>query len=200
MTNSTDPHKQAVTHYAVDPLIRDRWSPRAFADRSVDREAIGSLLEAARWAASCFNDQPWSFVVAPREDEAAFAKALSCLVPGNQAWAQHAPLLLLSLARTTFAHNGKPNRHAWHDVGAATAQMALQATSLGLYIHPMAGIDVERIRSEYQLPENVDPVAAIAVGWLGDPATLPEKLEKSERGPRSRKGLEEVVFGGWGEG
>jgi nitroreductase len=193
----TEPHKQAVTHYPVDPLIRDRWSPRAFADRSVDRETIGSLLEAARWAASCFNDQPWSFIVAPREDEAAFAKALSCLVPGNQAWAQHAPLLLLSLARSTFGHNGTPNRHAWHDVGAATAQMALQATSLGLYIHPMAGIDVERIRSEYQLPENVDPVAAIAVGWLGDPATLPEKLEKSERGARSRKSLEEVVFGGW---
>lgn len=196
----TEPHKQAVTAYPVDRLIRDRWSPRAFADRSVDRETLGSLLEAARWAASCFNDQPWSFIVAPREDAAAFAKALSCLVPGNQAWAKDAPLLLLSLARTTFAHNGKPNRHAWHDVGAATAQMALQAASLGLYIHPMAGIEVEKIRSDYALPDNVDPVAAIAVGWLGDPATLPEKLEKSERGPRSRKDLGEVVFGGWGEG
>jgi nitroreductase len=195
----TNPHKQAVTRYPVDPLIQKRWSPRAFADRSVDRETLGSLLEAARWAASCYNDQPWSFIVAPREDAAAFAKALGCLVPGNQAWAKDAPLLLLSLARTTFAHSGLPNRHAWHDVGAATAQLALQATSLGLQAHPMAGIDVERIRSEYALPENVDPVAAIAVGWLGDPGTLLEKLEKTERGPRSRKSLDEVVFGGWGE-
>lgn len=189
--------KLAVTGYPVHPLIRERWSPRAFADRPVDRETLGSLLEAARWAASCYNEQPWLFAVSHREERAAFERMLACLVPFNQAWARNAPLLLLSFARTTFAANGQPNRHAFHDVGAATAQMALQATAFGLAVHAMAGIDVERIRTEYKLPEGVEPVAAIAAGWPGDPDTLSERQRASETAPRSRKSLEEIVLGGW---
>ena len=196
MSEST---KAAVTRYPVHPLIRQRWSPRAFADRPVDRETLGSLLEAARWAASSFNEQPWIFIVARKEDSPAFARALSCLVPFNQGWAQKAPVLMLSLARSTFANNGQPNRHAFHDVGAATAQLTFQATALGLSVHPMAGIDRDRIRAEYALPDDVEPVAGIAVGWLGDPETLPEGLREGEKAPRSRKSLDEIVLGGWGE-
>lgn len=192
--------KEAVTRYPVDRLIRDRWSPRAFADRSVDRETLGSLLEAARWAASCYNEQPWIFIVACKEDGPAFERALRCLVPFNQQWAQHAPVLMISLARTTFAQNGKPNRHALHDVGAATAQLTIQATALGLSVHPMAGIDLDRIRAEYALPADVEPVAGIAIGWAGDPETLPERLRESEKAPRQRKSLDEIVLGGWGDG
>ena len=197
MATTTPTTREAATAYPVHPLIRERWSPRAFADRPVDRETLGSLLEAARWAASCYNEQPWLFLVARKEDGPAFERALSCLVPFNQAWARHAPVLLLSFARTTFARNGQPNRHAFHDVGAATAQLALQATALGLAAHPMAGIDLDRIRAAYELPQGVEPVAAIAVGWPGDPEALPESLRESEKAPRTRKSLDEMVLGGW---
>jgi nitroreductase len=193
-------NKAAATRYPVHELIRDRWSPRAFAARPVDRGVLGSLLEAARWAPSCNNEQPWSFIVARKEDGGpAFEQILRCLVPGNQTWAQSAPVLMISLARTTFAANGKPNLHAWHDVGAATAQLALQATSLGLRVHPMAGVDRDCIRAEFSLPEGVEVVAAIAVGWPGDSESLPERYREREKGPRARKSLDEMVFGGWGE-
>ncbi|HEX3555270.1 MAG TPA: nitroreductase family protein [Thermoanaerobaculia bacterium] len=198
MSESNSPvNKAAVTRYPVHPLIRERWSPRAFADRPVDRETLGSLLEAARWAASCNNEQPWIFIVARKEDGPGFERILRCLVPGNQAWAQSAPVLLVSLARTTFASNGQPNRHAWHDVGAATAQLTLQATALGLAVHPMAGIDRDCIRAEFALPDGVEPVAGIAVGWVGDPETLPERLRERETAPRERKSLDAMVLGGW---
>jgi nitroreductase len=196
---SAPPSKPAATRYPVHPFIRDRWSPRAFADRPVDRETLGSLLEAARWSASRNNEQPWQFIVARKEDGPAFQRILSCLVPGNQVWAQHASVLMISLARTTFEKTGETNRHAFHDVGLATAQLIVQASALGLTAHPMAGIEVERIRSEYALPENVEPVAGIAIGWVGDPESLPEKLRDRELAPRERKGLDEIVLGGWGE-
>ena len=191
-------NKAAATTYPVHPLIRERWSPRAFAARPVDRETLSSLLEAARWSASCFNEQPWSFIVARKEDGPAFEQILRCLAESNQAWAQSAPVLMISLARTTFAVSGKPNRHALHDVGAATAQLTVQATSLGLSVHPMAGVERDCIRAEFALPEGVEVVAAIAVGWRGDPETLPEKLREREKGSRERKSLDEMVFGGWG--
>ena len=194
---SPSSNKAAVTRYPVHPLIRERWSPRAFAGRQVDRETLGSLLEAARWTASCFNEQPWIFVVARKEDGPAFEQVLRCLTPGNQTWAQRAPVLLVSLARTTFASNGQPNRHALHDVGAATAQLTLQATALGLAAHPMAGIDRDCIRAEFALPDDVEPVAGIAVGWPGDPETLPERLREREQAPRERKSLDAMVLGGW---
>lgn len=197
---SAPSNKVAVTRYPVHPLIRDRWSPRAFADQPVDRETLGSLLEAARWTASCFNEQPWIFIIASRQDDPAkFERILHCLIPGNQTWAQNAPILMISLARTTFASTGQPNRHAWHDVGAATAQLTLQATSLRLSVHPMAGIDRDRIRTEFALPPDVEPVAGIAVGWVGEPESLPEKLRERETAPRQRKGMEAMVFGGWPE-
>lgn len=197
---SAPSNKAAVTRYPVHPLIRERWSPRAFADQPVDRETLGSLLEAARWTASCFNEQPWIFILASKKDDPAkFERILRCLVPGNQTWAQNAPILMISLARTIFASTGQPNRHAWHDVGAATAQLTLQANSLGLSVHPMAGIDRDCIRAEFALPEGVEPVAGIAVGWVGEPELLPEKLRERETARRARKGLDEMVFGGWGE-
>jgi nitroreductase len=192
--------KPAATRYPVHPFIRDRWSPRAFADRPVDPATLGSLLEAARWSFSSSNEQPWLFIVARKEDGPAFERVLSCLVPFNQDWAKAAPVLMLSLTRSTFARSGEPNRHAWHDVGAATAQMALQATTMGLVIHPMAGIERDRIRTEFALPNDVEPVAGIAVGWLGDPATLSEKLKERELAPRERKGLDEIVLDGWKNG
>lgn len=183
----------------VHKLIRDRWSPRAFADRSIPAEEAKSLFEAAQWAPSCYNAQPWGFVVATRDQPEDFARLLSCLVPFNQDWAKAASMLLVTTARTAFEHNGKPNAHAWHDVGLAVAQLTLQAESLGLQAHQMAGIDVEKTRETLAVPEGWDPVTAVAIGYPGDPESLPEGLRDQEVGGRQRKPLSEIVFGGrWG--
>ena len=162
--------KPAETAYPIEELLRRRWNPRAFAERPVEPEKLASMFEAARWSASCFNEQPWTFIVATRDDAAEFARLLSCLVEGNQTWASHAPVLMVSVARLNFAQTGKPNRHAIHDVGLATAQMILQATAMGLFAHPMAGFYPDKVRELYGVPEGYEPVAAIAAGYPGNPA------------------------------
>ena len=193
--------KPAETEHAVHELIRRRWSPRAFASRAVEPEKLRSVLEAARWAASCFNEQPWSFIVAAKETEGdAYERLLSCLVEANALWAGRAPVLMISVARLNFKRNDKPNRHAFHDTGQAAAHLALQATALGLAVHQMAGFDVSKAREQFNIPEGFEPVAAIAVGYPGDPEVLPEDLRAKELGPRARRPLEEFVFGEtWGQ-
>jgi nitroreductase len=180
---------------ALHPLLRDRWSPRAFADRPVDSATLGSLLEAARWSPSSYNEQPWSFIVARRGDPE-FARVLRCLVPGNQVWARSAAVLLIALARMHFARNGEPNWHALYDLGQAAAHLTFQASSMGLVVHQMAGIDRDCIRAEFRLPDGLEPATAIAIGYLGDPQSLPEPLREREGLPRERKSLEEMVFSG----
>lgn len=189
--------KPAETAFPVHELIRRRWSPVGFDSRPISVQTLFTLLEAARWAPSSFNDQPWAFLVATKENKAEFRRMLDCLTPGNQLWAQHAGALLISLARMHFAHNGQPNRHAMHDVGLATENLALQAVALGLQVHAMAGIDVEKIRSSYHVPEGWEPVAGIAVGYpSAELAHLPEKLQQRQLRSRSRRALSEFVFTG----
>ena len=191
--------KTAETLHPVHPLIAQRWSPRAFAPRPVSREHLRSLLEAARWAASSFNEQPWTFLVARREEPAEFKRMLECLVPGNQAWAQHAPVLMLTVVKRAFTRGGKPNRVAEHDVGLAAAQLTLQAESLGLRVHQMGGIELDKIRSTYGLPVGYDPLTGIAVGYEGEPASLSGELHELEVAPRERRPQEAFVFeGSWG--
>jgi nitroreductase len=191
--------KPAVTDFPVHDLIRSRWSPRAFADRPVPTERLGSLLEAARWAPSSYNEQPWRFFVATRDNPTEYQKMLGCLVEGNQAWARTAPVLMISVASMQFVKNGKPNPHAWHDVGLASASLVLQATALGLVCHGMAGINGTQIRTAYRIPEGFEPVAGWAIGYQAkDLSALPEKLQERERDPRQRKPLAEMVYaGGW---
>jgi len=192
--------KSAPVGPRVHELIRERWSPSAFADRSIPREEAKSLLEAAQWAPSAFNAQPWTFVVARRDEAEDFERLLSCLVPFNQGWAKSASMLLVTAARAAYEHNGKPNTHAWHDLGLAVAQLTIQAQSLDLRVHQMAGIDVERTRRTLAVPAGWDPVTAVAVGYLADPESLPAEVREKELGPRQRKPLSEIVFGGrWGE-
>ncbi len=191
--------KPATADHPIHDLIRRRWSPRAFADRAIEPEKIGSLLEAARWAPSSFNAQPWSFILATRDQGEAFDRLVGCLVPANQVWAKTAPLLMISVARLAFEHNDKPNRHALHDIGLAAATMVLQAMALGLFAHQMAGIEREKLRETYRIPEGFEPVAAIAVGYPSDPATVPDELRERETAPRVRKPLSEFVFAeAWG--
>ena len=192
--------KPAPSDYPIEELIRRRWSPRAFSDRMVEREKLASLFEAARWAPSSFNEQPWSFIVATKDKPDEYARLLSCLMEKNQQWAQLAPVLMVSVAKLNFAKNGKPNRHAFHDVGLAMGTMLVQATALGLFVHQMAGFSVESVREMYGLPEGFDPVAVIAVGYPADPEALPESFREQEVAPRRRKPISDFVFEDkWGE-
>ncbi len=192
--------KPAKTKYPVHELLRRRWSPVAFSDRRVDPETIGSLLEAARWAPSSFNEQPWSFIIATKDDPAEYERLLSCLIEFNQQWARKAPVLMLTVASLKFARNQKDNRHAFHDVGLAAANLVVQATSLGLVVHQMAGILPDKAREVFGIPEGYEAVTGIALGYSGDAAKLDEKLRRREQAPRSRKPLVEFVFTGrWGQ-
>ena len=192
------PEKEAQTDYSIHELMRRRWSPRAFEQgRAVEREKMMTMLEAARWAPSCFNDQPRHFLVFDGSDAQALERARGCLIEGN-AWAKKAPVLMLSVARETFEHNGKPNRWAQHDTGLATENLLLQAVDLGLAAHPMAGYDADRARSEFGIPEGFTPIAMIAIGYpyRGKLEDLDEKLRAKELGSRERKSIGETAFAG----
>ena len=193
----TAPDKTAKATHPIHELIARRWSPRAFADKPVEPAKLRQLFEAARWAASSFNEQPWRFFLARREDEARFEQALSCLVEGNQAWARHAPVLILTAIRTRFTRNDKPNRVALHDLGLAMGNLSIQATELGLVLHQMAGVELERVREVYAVPEGFEPQTAAAVGYpTDDLSRLPENLRDAERAARTRMAFEEFVFAG----
>lgn len=188
--------KHAATEHPVIAPIPDRWSPYAYEPRSVEKAKLQSLFEAARWAASSYNEQPWVFIVALRENQAEFQKALGCLVEANQAWAKDAGVLILTAYSKRFVRNNTPNRVAEHDLGQAAAHLALQATALGLQAHQMAGIDIAKTRATYSIPEGYEPHTAIAVGYAasnGDPEML-----KRDHTPRQRKAFSQFVFaGGW---
>lgn len=192
--------KPAPADYPIHETIARRWSPRHYSPTRLEPVTVRTLLEAARWAPSSSNEQPWRFMVAMQQDPHAFATMLEVLVPGNQVWAKDAGVLMITFASLTFARQGKPNRHALHDVGLATENLMLQATALGLQAHPMAGFDVEKAKTTYAMPEGFEPVAALAVGVPGDPNTLPEDRRERELAPRVRKPQAEFVFAGtWGQ-
>lgn len=188
--------KTADVPPAVHDLVRQRWSPRAFSDEPVSDADLKTVLDAARWAASSYNEQPWRFILARKSEGADYDKMLNLLVPGNQAWAKNAPVLIITAAKRTFSHNGSPNFHAAHDAGAAWAHLALQATALGLYAHGMAGFDRERARKELGVPDDYEVVTAIALGHLGSPEALPDAVRERELAQRQRKPLSELVFKG----
>jgi len=192
--------KPAMNDYPIEGLLAKRWSPRAFSPGAVPVEAVRSLLEAARWAPSCFNEQPWSFIVAAKEDPEAFEALLGCLRETNRVWAGRASVLMVVCAKAAFDHNGKPNRHAGHDVGLAVENLMIQAVAMGMFAHAMAGFDAAKVRETFGVPEGHDPLVAIAVGYPGDPEDLPGDLKERELAPRERKPLESFVFGmSWGK-
>jgi len=192
--------KPAPSDAPIHELLRNRWSPRAFADKNVTPEVLRSLFEAARWAPSSNNEQPWAYLVATKDDPDNFANMLGTLVEFNQNWAKHAPVLAISVARLNNARDGKPNRVALHDVGSASAQLTTEANSRGLFVHQMAGFDGNKARETFPIPEDWQPVAAMAIGYPGDPESLPQPLRDRELAPRTRKPLSEVVMtGAWGK-
>jgi nitroreductase len=188
--------KHAPDGAGVEHLILRRWSPRAFSDKDVSADDLKKLFEAARWAASSFNEQPWRFLVGRRGDET-YKKIFGALVEFNQSWAKSAPVLVLSVAKKTFSANGQPNRYGLHDTGAATTLLSLQATANGLHTHSMAGFDAEQARASFAIPSDYDIGAVTALGYFGDPESLPDQMQKTEVAPRQRKPLEEFVFSDW---
>jgi nitroreductase len=191
--------KPAPTDFPVNDHIRNRWSPRSFADTPVDPVVLSSLFEAARWAPSSNNEQPWAYLVATKEDAENFGKTLSVLVEFNAGWAKNAPVLALAVSRLTFQGDNTPNRNAFYDTGAATALLSVEATARGLVVHQMAGFDHAKAKQVFEIPVDCEPIAAIAIGYPGDPASLPQKLHDREVAPRTRKPLAEFVMSGrWG--
>jgi len=192
--------RPAPTDAPVHEVIRHRWSPRAFEDRPVEPEKLRSLFEAARWAASSYNGQPWNFIVATKDDPATYNRILESFHEFNQGWAKNAPVIALSVAALNFQHDGQPNRHAFHDVGQAAANLANEATHLGLQIHQMAGILPDKARELFHIPDGYEAVAGIAIGYPGEANSLPGQLREREVAPRQRKPVSSFVFGGeWGK-
>ena len=190
------PHpKSPAADHPIASLISARWSPYAFDPRPVEREKLLACLEAARWAASSFNEQPWHFIVAEREMEADFDRLLSCLMEANQAWAKDSGVLLLTAVCRSFTRNGKPNRMAEHDLGLAVGNLSLQATEFGLGVHQMAGINPSKARQLCQVPETHDPITAIAIGYVAAEHAFHDRDQQ----PRQRRALSEFcsqgVFG-----
>lgn len=177
----------------INELIKKRYSPLAFDKKPVEEVKIQRLFEAARWAPSSRNEQPWRFVYSTSNNRSAFGKMFDCLADGNKVWAKTAPLLILSVACTFSSYNGKPNFYALHDTGMAVANLLIQATDMGLYVHQMGGFDKNMARRNLNIPDKYEPVAMMAVGYKGDPDDLPDDLQKRENAVRTRKALNEIV-------
>jgi nitroreductase len=186
--------KQARLDLPIQSILSERWSPYAFDERPVAATDLAALFEAARWAPSSYNEQPWRYLVARREERDAFAKLASCLVDANRAWAERAPVLALGVAVTRLARTGAPNRAALHDLGLAAGNLCAEATARGLSVHQMIGIHPERARELYAIPEGSEALTGLAIGYRGDPAGLPERLRQRDEAPRTRRPLEAFVF------
>jgi nitroreductase len=191
--------KSAFTNHPIHGLLAERWSPYAFQDRLVSEADLCSLFEAARWAASSYNEQPWSYIVSTKENPELFQQLLSCLVDANQFWAKDAPVLALGIVSHKFTRNQEDNRAAIHDLGLATSNLVVEATARGICVHQMIGILPDKARELFEIPEGYEAWTAMAIGYEGDPMTLPDALKERDLMPRQRKPLEQFVFSGkWG--
>lgn len=192
--------KPANTDLPIHDLLKKRWSPRAFTEQQITDSELRLILEAARWAPSAMNEQPWRFIIAQRKDNEDFHQLVNCLVSANQVWAKKASVLLAVVARENYRHNEKRNLHAWHDVGQAVAHMTIQATALGLAVHQMAGFDPKAVCTACEIPEGFEPVSMVAIGYCGEPEQLPSDLAERERAARQRLDPTELFFSHhWGK-
>lgn len=188
--------KKAITSVPIDPLLAKRWSIRAFdPEKEVTREQVFSLCEAGRWAPSCFGDEPWRFIVWDKNhDKESYEKAFDCVGEWNRRWVKNAPVLLLACADNKFRKNQKPNRWSQFDTGAASMNIYLQAFSLGLAAHPLGGFDQDKIKREFDIPEDFTPMAMIAIGYQALPDILDDEFRKLEEEPRYRRPIGGTFF------
>lgn len=187
--------KEAKNQYPLHPLIKRRWSPRAFSDRPVEKEKLQSLFEAARWSPSAMNEQPWSFIVGIRDDET-WKKIFDSLADGNKLWTHSSPVLMIVAGKKIFSSSQKPYTHYQYDSGQSAAYLTVEAMNQGLFVHQMAGFDAEKIISAFSIPADYHPLTAVAIGYPGDPETLHEALRKREFAERSRNDFGDFVFSG----
>lgn len=180
----------------IHAFISNRKSIRAFDPQPMNDETVYQLFEAARWAPSAFNEQPWRFIIARRETEAEFQKMLEVLSPSNRNWAMNGSVLILTIAKLNSSHNNLPNRHALHDVGLSVGNLSVQATSMGLSLHQMGGFDSVKAKEFYEIPEGYEPISIIIVGFPGNIELLPEALRLRELKERVRMPVEDIVFSG----
>jgi nitroreductase len=190
--------KLAITQTPINETVAMRWSPRAFdASKPVSQQQIIALLEAARWAPSCFGDQPWRFIVWNKTaDATAWQQAFDCLADSNKTWVINVPVLILICADTLFGHNQSPNRWAQYDTGAAAENLVLQASHMGLGAHQMGGFNSDIAREKFNIPAQFTPMAMLAIGYIGEADNLPEELKARELADRQRKPLGELFFNG----
>jgi nitroreductase len=192
---------RAPTDHDIHTHLTQRFSPYGFAPRRVPPADLAALFEAARWAPSSYNEQPWRFIVATRDDPVDFDRLLSCLVEGNQAWARHAPVLALGVVARSFQRDGSPNPAAEHDLGLAAASLTFEATARGLHVHQMIGIKPDHARTTFGIPAGFDAKTALAIGYAGDNPALTDELRGRDAQRRPRRALSETVFAGaWGRG
>jgi nitroreductase len=178
--------------------IMQRRSIVCFDKKPVASVILEELFEAARWAPSAFNQQPWRFIIG-QKGSMSYDKIFSSLNESNQQWAITAPVLMISVAHSVFSHNGKPNIHAWHDTAMAYTNLVVQATSMELFVHPMAGFSSQSVIDNFNIPLEFQPVAAIALGYKGSCEGLPEAVKNRENRVRERKAITEIVFSDyWG--
>ena len=180
----------------IHPLIRNRRSTRAFSSKPVSEESILRLLESARWAPSSTNEQPWRFFVATQTEAEKYKRIFDALNPGNQIWADKAQVLIATFAKTTFSRNNLPNHHALHDVGLAVAQLTLQATSEGIFVHQLAGFNASILKTNLNFSDDLQPVTVLAIGYPGNLEDISPELRDRELAVRKRKALAEIVMSG----
>lgn len=181
-------------NHPLNELIKQRWSPRAFSAKSVEKEKIKSILEAARWAPSAFNEQPWRFIVGEKGGST-YDSILSTLVDWNILWAGNAPVLILNIAKKTFTHNAKPNVTFKYDLGQAVGLMITEAVDKGLYTHQMSGFNADKAAELFNIPDDFQAVSVTALGYYGNADELPKDMAEMETKPRERKEFKDVVFG-----
>jgi nitroreductase len=175
-------------------IIQERWSPYSFSSAHVEEFKLKAMFEAAGYAPSCRNEQPWIFVYATRENTRIFADYLEFMTDSNKVWAKEAYAIIISMARTKFALNGKPNRWAFHDTGMAVQNLLLQALAMDIYVHQMAGYSIEKVKEYFKLDETIEPVAVMAVGYIGDGNLLSPELLKRDEKRRPRKSLHDYAY------
>ena len=185
--------KKAKTIYPVLDIIKNRWSPRSFSDKDISSEDLNTIIEAATWSFSAMNEQPWRYVIA-RRGTALFMAFLKTLYPGNKPWNNQAAAFVLSINKTKFEGTDSININALHDIGAANILLTLQANSMGIYTHMLAGYSKDQVRKLLVLADGLEPVVLIALGYLDEPEKLDEPFKTRELTSRSRKGLDEILL------
>jgi nitroreductase len=183
-----------IIYTMVLDIIKNRWSPISFSTEHVEEYKLQAILEAARYAPSSMNEQPWMFILTTKESPDRFNDVVDLLSEFNQEWAKNAYALVISLARTNFVYKNRPNRHAFHDTGMAVANMLVQAQSMDVYVHQMGGFSIEKVKQYFNLPEGVEPVTVMALGYLGDGSELSEDLKQRQNRRSQRKNISEYAF------